>query len=201
MHPSATLMRLDLETRPYHPAADASWRALLVDDVSEEDYAAQLARACGFEGPIEAALAYTPGLRSVMNVRRRQRSGLVAEDLLALGLEPAEIARLPVLSIAPFATPRQALGWLYVVERMTVVHAIVREHLLAYLPHASRALTYLSAHEASLGSRWLDLAAALERVAPNEVALDEVVVAALAGFRCAIDWYAGEQSMPARRVG
>src|SRR5690242_1117389 len=112
MHPSATLMRLDLETRPYHPAADASWRALLADHVSEEDYTAQLAIACGFEGPVEAALAYTPGLPSVMHVRRRERSGLVAEDLLELGLKPAQIARLPVMSIAPFATARQALGWL-----------------------------------------------------------------------------------------
>ena len=112
-------MRLDLETRPHHAAADAAWRELLVDDVSEADYAAQLARVYGFEGPLEAAFAYTPGLVRVIDVRRRQRAGLIAQDLLALDVEPAQIANLPGLALAPFATIPEALGWMYVVERAT----------------------------------------------------------------------------------
>lgn len=194
-------MRLDLETRPHHAAADAAWRELLVDDVTEADYAAQLARVYGFEGPLEAAFAYTPGLARVIDFRRRQRAGLVAQDLLALELQPAQIANLPGLALAPFASIPEALGWMYVIERATNVHRFVREHLLARLPRAERATAYLSAYETSIGSRWLELAAALERFAGDTRGVDQIIVAAFDGFRCAIDWYQRRGTARFQRVG
>lgn len=194
-------MRLDLETRPHHAAADAAWRDLLVDGVTEADYAAQLARVYGFEGPLEAALAYTPGLSRVIDLRRRQRAGLLAQDLLALDLEPAQIANLPGLALAPFASVPEALGWMYVVERATNVHRFVREHLAARLPRADRSTAYLSAYETSIGSRWLELAAALDRFASDTRAADQIIIAAFDGFRCAIDWYERRGTGRLQRVG
>jgi heme oxygenase len=212
------LMRLDLETRPHHAAVEAAWRDLLVDDVSDADYAAQLARVYGFEGPLEAALAYTPDITPIIEVKRRMCAGLLAQDLLALDLPPAQIANLPGIAIAPFVDVADALGWMYVLERATPLHGVVREHLIAMLPRLRGATSYLSACETSIGSRWLELGAALDRVAerPGAVArtaptcggadgdaevtaVDRIVLAAFDAFRCAIDWYQRQPGM--RRVG
>jgi heme oxygenase len=198
---SRTLMRLDIETRPHHAAADAVWRELLEDhEISEPDYAHRLVRVYGFEAPLEAALAYTPRLASLIDVRRRQRAGLIAQDLMAMDLHPSQVATLPALAIAPFATPAEALGWMYVVERATSLHAVVRQHLLDRAPRLANAVTYLSAYETSIGSRWLELGAALDKAVRDDHAIDQIIVAAYDGFRCAIDWYY-RGSMRMRRVG
>jgi heme oxygenase len=198
VQPSHTLRRLDLETRPLHGAADAAWRELLVDDVSETEYAAQLARVYGFEGPLEAAFAYTPRISPVIDVRRRMRSGFIAQDLLALGVQPQQIANLPAVAVAPFATVIDALGWMYVVERATPIHNRVREHVLGHLPRATRATTYLSAYETSIGSRWLELGAALDHVARDSEVVERLIVAAFDGLRCANEWYQRHRTIPSR---
>jgi heme oxygenase len=198
---SRTLLHLDLETRPHHAAAEAAWRDLLVEDVSEADYAAQLARVYGFEGPVEAAVAYTPHITPVIEVRRRMRAGLLAQDLLALDLQPAQIANLPGFAIAPFGDVVDALGWMYVLERATPLHGVVREHLVMRLPRLRGATAYLSAYETSIGSRWLELSAALDRVATQPGVTDRIVIAAFEGFRCATDWYQRHRTAGIRQVG
>jgi heme oxygenase len=194
-------MRIDLATRPHHAAFEAAWRDLLVDDVSEADYAGQLARVYGFEGPLEAALAYTPHLTPVIDVKRRMRAGLLAQDLLALDLPPAQIATLPGIAITPFADVLDALGWMYVLERATPLHGVVREHLIAKLPRMRGASAYLSQYETSIGSRWLELGAALDVMASRPGAVDRLMVAAFDGFRCAIDWYQRHRTAGMRWVG
>ena len=194
-------MRLDLETRPHHAAADAVWRELLADPhVTDPDYAHRLVRVYGFEAPLEAALMYTPHLDAFVDVKRRQRAGLIAQDLLAMDLHPSQVADLPGAGIAPFANAAEALGWMYVAERATGLHSYVRQHVLDRIPRLSNAVTYLSAYETSTGSRWLELADALDRAARDERALDPIVLGAFDGFRCAIDWY-GRGSVRIRRVG
>jgi heme oxygenase len=195
------LIRLDLETRPHHADAEAAWRDLLVEDVGEAAYASQLARVYGFEGPLEAALAYTPGLTPVIDIKRRMRAGLIAQDLLALDLQPSQIANLPCIAIAPFADVLDALGWMYVLERVTPLHGLVREHVIARLPRLHGATSYLSAYETSIGSRWLELSAALERVSVQPGAFDRIVLAAFEGFRCAIDWYQHHRTPDMRHAG
>jgi len=183
------LTRLDRETRPLHHGADAGWRDLLVNDVTETEYGAQLARIYGFEGPLEAALAYTPNIAPVVDVKRRMRAGLIALDLTALHIQASQIAKLSVAAIAPFADVADALGWMYVVERATPLHSIVRDHVLRRLPHLANAATYLAAYETSIGSRWLELGAALDRVAHRPGGSDRILAGAFEGFLCATAWY------------
>src|SRR5579871_1349047 len=128
MHrPSPTLTRLDLETRRLHTEANESWLALLGASVDRMAYRTQLVRAYGFEGPVEAALAYTPG--RIDSRELRPRSGYIAEDLIVLGMRPAAIARLPQCLVAPFATWEEALGWSYVVEQSAQLHEAILSHL------------------------------------------------------------------------
>jgi heme oxygenase (biliverdin-IX-beta and delta-forming) len=186
---SSTLVRLNLETRGYHAAADAGWRALLTPDVSRSRYRDHLVAVYGFEGPLEAAFAYTSNLGLVIDVHERFRAGYVAQDLLALGLKPVELAKLPQCVLAPFASPLEALGWLYVIERQTLLHDEVRRFLSARIPGVSGACVYLSVTEGVASARWQDLGRRLDRAARTPRMLEEILAGARAGFRASIDWW------------
>jgi heme oxygenase len=194
-------MRLDVETRPYHASVDAAWCELLADDVTDTGYASQLARVYGFEAPLEAVLAYTPNLALVIDIKRRLRAGFLAQDLVALDVPPVQIAQLPSARIEPFVDVAEALGWLYVLERATAIHPIVRKHLLEYRPELAVATAYLSTHDGSLGARWLELGDALDRVAEYPGKSERIMLAAFDGFRRAIDWYQRSGAGRLRRAG
>lgn len=184
----ALLARLDRETRRYHSSVTSGWRRLLEPLATPATYQQQLVHVYGFEAPLEAAIAYTPGLATVLDARRRMRSGLIATDLLALAISASEIAVLPQCMIAPFRTPSEALGWLYVSERETLFHDPVRRHLLARFPRLARATNYLSA---ASDARWDDFLDALERVAETTAESQQIVSAAHDAFHCAVRWYTG----------
>src|ERR1044071_7421258 len=116
MHPpSSMLNRLDMETRDQHAEVDGHWLDLMASGVTRDQYKALLTRVYGFEAPIESALAYKPHLL-VPDRRERTRSGLIAQDLLALGCTPGRITALPQCDdIGPFGDPAEALGWKYVI--------------------------------------------------------------------------------------
>lgn len=184
----ATLVRLNLETRSFHEAADSGWRALMSSEVSGEQYIDQLVRVFGFEGPLEAALAYTRNLDLVLDVHERFRAGFIAQDLLALGFRPAEIARLPQCVIAPFASPLEALGWIYVCERSTLIHDEVRRHLAVRTPEAKDACVYLRATERHVSARWQDLGRRFDQAVRSPRMFQEVLGGAHNAFRAWIDW-------------
>jgi heme oxygenase len=184
---SRALMRLNLETRAFHAAADAPWIELTGYQVSRRAYTDQLVRVYGFEGPLEAALAYTPHLASAIDLRQRARSGLLAQDLLALDLSPAQITAIPQCHvIAPFANLAEAFGWLYVLERASLVHDPVRRHVVRRLPQLADACAYLAVSERR---RWAELGEDLDRCARTPRAIDQMVSAAHGAFRCALEWY------------
>src|SRR5213078_800486 len=127
-------------------------------DISIAHYTRQLVTIYGFEGPLEAALAYTPNLKLVIDLRRRSRAGLLAQDLLALGIKAAGIANLPqCLPIAPFSSIIEALGWMYVSERATLGHDAVAKHVRSHLPDAADASAYLTAYAGVANARWNEL--------------------------------------------
>ena len=192
---SSALARLNLETRAHHAPADAPWRALCQGGTTVEDYIAQLISTYGFEASIEAALAYTPGLRERIDLRARARAGLLARDLLTLGLTPHAVARLPqCFPLALFASPIEALGWLYVLERATLIHAGVRRHLATYMPQVRHALDYLDAYRGIVGARWGDFGLALDRNVRSDRDRDTLVAAAHDAFRCLLDWQQGHRA-------
>src|SRR5262245_12396130 len=99
---SSMLHRLDSETRTHHGDVDTYWLELLAEGVTLDHYKSQLARVYGFEAPLESALAYTPHL-VIPDRRDRARSGLIAQDLLALGVRPSNVTALPQCDqIEPF---------------------------------------------------------------------------------------------------
>ncbi len=175
------LARLEAETHAYHRTADGVWLALLRADVTRQQYGDQLARAYGLEAPLEAALAYTPHLSSILPPRRRAK--LLEKDLAALGRGlPTERAW-----IAPFPALAEALGWLYAIERTARLHAMVCGNVLANRPELEGAIRYLD--DRTSPARWRALEVALERIARNARIEDRVAAAAHSAFRTFIDWY------------
>jgi heme oxygenase len=184
---STALLRLNLETRSFHDAADEGWTALLATTVSRPEYMRRLITTYGFEAPLEAAFAYTPNLKSFIDLRQRSRVGLIAKDLLALGLKANEISELPQCLLAPFSGPVEALGWMYVIERATLLHERVRRHLRARLPDAHDVCAYVSAYEGVVNARWNELGRALDR-GVSSAHIADLLSAAQSAFRCLIDW-------------
>lgn len=139
-------MRINMETRVHHSEADAPWLDLIAREPTRFRYTAHLVATYGFEAPIEASLALTPRLVDIVHLRQRSRTGAIVQDLLALGLTPSKIARLPQCSqIEPFLDPAEALGWLYVVERATLLHDTLLRNLHERMPDIST-WHYLSAY-------------------------------------------------------
>lgn len=178
------LTRLNMETRREHARADQPWLELMGVAVTAARYIEHLVAIYGFEAPFEAALALTPGISGRVQLRQRARSGLIVQDLLALGLTPSRIARLPQCELdVPFRDQAEALGWMYVVERGRLMSSMLHRHLVRRLPYESAiAGTYL-AGSGSLGLRWQQLAAALDEIARTPVMIAQVIDGALEAFR------------------
>lgn len=192
------LNRLDLETRAFHAAADEGWRSLMTPAISTAAYIDELVRVYGFEGPLEAALAYTPNIEVVIHVHERYRAGYIAQDLMALGMRPGEVARIPQHVIAPFANPLEALGWLYVAARATPLQEQVRRYIAVRLPQAKQGCVYLSANEGHVGALWQSLGQALDHAARSPRMADEIIAAAHTGFRTWLEWRSRDEL---RRLG
>ena len=185
---STGLFRLNLETRAFHDGAAEGWLGLLRSSVTRSDYVARLVTTYGFEAPLEAAFAYTPSLKLFVDLRQRSRAGLIAQDLLALGLRAGELSSLPQCLIAPFSGPIEALGWLYVSERTTLLHERVRNHLLERLPDAHEACAYLRSYEGVVNARWNQLGHAIDHAVRTEPHTNDLIATAKAAFRLMADW-------------
>lgn len=184
---SRTLIQLNLATREFHTRADAGWLDLRASTVGPQQYVAQLIKVYGFEAPLEAALRYTPGVAALVDLRPRMRVGLIVQDLMRLGMTPGRIAALPQRFLS-FATAAEALGWLYVAERATLVHGSIRRYLMVRIPEVARASAYLSAYDGVAAERWSDFGTALETVVQGPTGRRELLRAATEGFAALCAW-------------
>jgi heme oxygenase len=187
---SRTLIHLNVVTREHHAAADAPWLDLMGATVEKQAYASHLIRVYGFEAPLEAAFRYTPGLAVLLDLRVRTRAGLIVQDLMRLGLGPARIAQLEQ-RFATFSTAAEALGWMYVAERSTLLHGAVRRYLALRIPEAADALSYLSAYDGVAAARWSDLGNALDAVAEVPSVKRQLLRATHEGFLALCEWHHG----------
>jgi heme oxygenase len=185
---SRTLLQLNLASRKHHDAADAPWLGLMVPSVDQRHYVEHLIRIYGFEAPLESALHYTPGLSTLIDLRARTRTGLLAQDLMRLGMTASQIAKLPQRFIA-FSDAYDALGWMYVVERSALRHGGVLRYVVDHVPEIKHASSYLAAYDAATGDRWSELGAALEAVGQSIAAIHQVARAANEGFQALRDWF------------
>jgi heme oxygenase (biliverdin-IX-beta and delta-forming) len=183
---SHMLMCLNVETRVHHAAADEPLLELVRPDVRRLDYMHLLVRMYGFEAALEGACAYTPRLHGLLDLRVRTRSGLIVRDLLALGLAHGDLSRLAHCpALTTFHDAPEAIGWMYVTERATLLHDGVRRNLLARLPGVADACAYFSASTGSVGERWNELGIAVDRISPQG---DRIVAAAHEAFACLRGW-------------
>ena len=127
----------------------------------------------------------------MVDLRGRVHSGLIAQDLMGLGFGTAQVAGLPLCPIAPFATPAEALGWMYVVQRSSALHAQIKQHVEARLPQVrcGRGLSYLSISSARAVTLASELGTALEVVVRDERTADHVISGACDAFRRLVDWF------------
>lgn len=183
------LSRLDHETRDYHADVDGYWLDLMASGVTRALYKAQLVRIYGFEAPIESAFLYTPQL-VISDRRERTRTGLIAQDLLALGMSAAKIASLPQCSnIAPFEEPAEALGWKYVIERPTQLHGAIKRNLVSRVADIANACAYVSASDGIAAARWQQFGLLLDDVVRRPGASERIVSGAKQAFVRMCDWF------------
>jgi heme oxygenase len=188
--------RLHEETKRYHADADVDLDLLFRTDCSTSHYLAFLLRAYGFEAPLESALALTPNLELMIDLAERRKTHYLVKDLLALGLDPAELDAIPqCFAIPHFRGAAEALGWMYVVERPTLAHAVIRRHLLTVLPREmSRASEYLQSYAGVVGRRWRDFGTLLDDIARQPTIADRIVTAASEAYRTQRRWLETEQA-------
>lgn len=196
-----TLACLDRDTVDFQLPAERGWRQWMESDAATRaDYTKQLALTYGFEAPFEAACAYTPGLSQAIDLRGRSRAGLIAQDLLTLGRNPSEITATHTHGIAPFQDPAEALAWMYVVERPTLIFEAVRLQLTARFTDLTRATTYLSAYEGQTNQRWAELGRALDRVCTSDKVRERIAAATTDAFKALLAWQ-GSHGAVLRSVG
>ena len=192
LQPSATLARLDAATRDHHAEVDGYWLDLMAQGVTREQYQAQLVRLYGFEAPLESAAAYTPNF-VVADRRDLTRSGLIVQDLIALGMRPAVASRLPQCdAITAFHDPVEALGWWYVSERSSQLYNSVKRHVVSRLPDTAKACAFLASYDGVAAARWQQLGVVLDQQAWKH-GHEGMVAAANTAYECARRWFRGEQ--------
>ncbi len=182
--------RLTAETCHHHPEAETDFDLLFQAKTSPMDYRTFLIRVYGFESPLESTLATTPNLELMIDLEERAKTGHIAQDLMALGMRPQLVSELPqCLTIPQFRGAAEALGWMYVIERSTLAHSVIRRHLLTRLPREVRnASNYLSCYSGVVGMRWRNFGAALDDVGRHPAIADRVITAANEAFRCQRRW-------------
>jgi heme oxygenase len=195
-HTSWMIERLNSETLPFHAQADADFDILFAPEAPPAHYLMFLTRAYGFEAPLESTLAMTPNLDLMIDLRERQKSGYIAQDLLGLGLRPAEVADVAqCMSIPEFPGAAEALGWMYVVERTTLAHSVIRRHLSTKLPREIRkASAYLSCYTGVVGTRWRQFGTVLDLVGRHPAIADRIVAAAQDAFHCQRRWITNDHA-------
>lgn len=194
--------RLNEETSNHHAEADSDLDVLFRKDATSTDYMLYLMRIYGFEAPLESTLVMTPALDLMIDLKERSRAGLIASDLLALGLRPSQVADVPMcLTVPSFRGAAEALGWMYVVERATLAHSIIRHHLLTKFPTVmARASSYLQSYSGVVGTRWRKFGATLDHVARHPAIADRLVASANEAFRCQRRWVQQDQVGPGARA-
>ena len=199
--PSFMLARLERDTYAHHADAAAD-RCAVFDDATRDGYRRFLAAIYHFEYAFESQLVSVAEL-PIRFVATRLRSGLLADDLCALGVNAgaALVLARPLEPPKLTSTP-EALGWMYAVQRNTLGHAdLVRAlapRLRGLLGPASR---YLTAYAPNVYQRWAELGAELDRIASQPAVADRIIAAAHDAFARQHAWYSSRASWQSHGEG
>ncbi|MBA3460864.1 MAG: biliverdin-producing heme oxygenase [Deltaproteobacteria bacterium] len=182
------LVRVALETSNHHAAADED-RLTALDIETVDDYRSFLTRIYGFEVEVEAALAKVVDLDAAF-VRDRAKTARLHHDLVVLGLTSEDIIPMPKVSTLTIRNAAQALGWMFVLERHTLLAGLIRRHVVRTLGYEILPGTsYLAAYGDTPGARFRAFGAALCAYA-HTYPPASIVLAANEAFRAQRQWYA-----------
>jgi heme oxygenase len=179
------LVRLGLETSQHHAPADED-RLAALSITSLAEYRAFLVRVFGFEAPIEDAIHKLRHLE-LRFVRDRARTPLLESDLVALGMSKTLVAETPRSTAISIRTVADALGWMFVLERQTLLAGLIRRQLQQTLGQATPT-AYLGAYGDSPGARFRDLGTRIGNLAHVHTPA-AIVDAANTAFRAQRQWY------------
>jgi heme oxygenase (biliverdin-IX-beta and delta-forming) len=193
------LQRLKEETREHHVRAERAVR-LLEPGLSPALYRRHLEALYGLYAPLEAQLAaelaHAPAAPALELPRRWKRSFL-ERDLLALGHDPASLARLPRAPPLPLPGLPEALGAMYVLEGATLGGQVLLRHLTRHFAgHPVGDFTFFRAYEEAMGPMWRAFGEALVAATPDAPFADRVVHGARATFEHFERWMEGALSAP-----
>jgi heme oxygenase len=188
------LVRLGLETASHHTCAEEH-RLAAMDIKTNDQYRAFLSRIYGLEAPVEAAVwAYTElGPRLL---HERDKAGRIRDDLLELGLSESDVESLPRATVT-VRSVAHALGWLFVLERHTLLAGLIRRHVQYTLGDVG--VRYLGAYGETPGARFRELGEELCRYA-GWCMPRSIVTGANEAFRTQRLWYAEASSAARTRV-
>lgn len=187
---SGLLLKLTLATRQWHADVDDPWLGLLRPTVTVADYRAQLVRMYGLVAPFESACRYTRGIETLVNIHDLTRAGLIAQDLLALGMSASQVASISTCpALTAFRGIPEAIAWLYVVERSMLLQDGIWRHLVRHLPHVEDACAFLKTYDGRVDEPWRNLGGLLERIA-IEHHDEEIAQAAEIAFQTTRQWFA-----------
>ena len=164
--------------------------------------AGALAVLYGFWAPNEPALdawaSASPGLSARLDWPRRRRAGVLHDDLVALGAQPAEVARATV--VVHGTGDAEALAWLYVAEGSTLGGAVIHRALAASGSVAAPA-SFVPYAEGP-GRMWRSYLDTLDTWAGADAARPQrVVTAAVRIFGALADWAESEGPEVSARGG
>jgi heme oxygenase len=180
--------RLSAETVPFHADADEDVRSLL-GTATLADYRRFLIRTYGFTCPVERAIASVPGIERYIDPRRLRKHELLRRDLAGFHMTADEISRSPQCPIPVLATPQEALGWLYPIERVALRHTQLYHHLATVLPGTiAFTSSYLKCYFGAVGDAWKRFGRTLDPFGDRPAHARRVVEAARAAFRCHRSW-------------
>ena len=176
-------MRPDLLVRLKRETATAHERIERVFDLDQRTrslalYRDLLVRLYGFHAAWEPAADAALGDRTFFSAR--QKTHLLHNDLLALGVAESDLARLPLcLPTVPLRTAAEALGSMYVVEGSTLGGTIIAgyvEHRLGLT--RANGCCYFRCYGKKVGQMWNEFGVKLSTAVAG--ADEEIVICSAA---------------------
>jgi heme oxygenase len=165
---------------------------LLDPDLSPDRYRRILERFFGFYGPIEAALARVASAGPALGLPLRARTGLIASDLVSLGLSPREVAGLPRCADLPrLSCPGEVAGCLYVLEGACLGGRVIAPALRERLGVAQGSgASFFTGDAEGTPARWSAFLDWLEGLVRAGAPADQIVASARATFLAFALWLA-----------
>jgi heme oxygenase len=200
--PSSVRARLQQSTQALHRRVERHfalnnrpWTALI--------YCTLLKKLWGIYVPLERRLAQINWQDSGISIRERRKTSWLKSDLTYFGMTATSIAELDQCQDLPdLDTVAAGLGALYVLEGATLGGQLILKTLQPQLGISSEAGgRFFSSYGKSIGLKWRDYLAALERLGAAPHVADAIEHSAILTFAAFDRWFAESETTEFQFVG